>query len=209
VTDDDEDPLYAGSDWWDATGKSQWREQQLEEADMGRRAKAAEQTEIGGTAERTDAAEPEPEAVEPASPAGPLSARDRLRVARRVTDAIGDLSETDQRGVIGIVALARADQADAIRKALAVLDRVAMTPEDRLAVVRIAVACVGGESPVARVGDTVSTAGFQPPYGHNPHTAAAGGGTKQYLEDRTGNQRFWPAAAGTVGGGVSGSDGAP
>ena len=57
---------------------------------------------------------------------------------------------------------------------------------------KYAVACGGGESPVARAGDTVLTGGFRPPYGHNPHTTTA-------------------TAAGIVGGvgGAAGSDGTP
>jgi hypothetical protein len=70
-----------------------------------------------------------------------------VRVVSRVLKALDGLSEVDQRGVMGVVGLARGEQASAIRQVLQILKGV-MASEDRRKIVAMAAAAVASDEEV-------------------------------------------------------------
>ena len=93
---------------------------------------------------------------------GPLSSREKLSVARRITDALGDLSIVDQRGVIGVAGLTGPHHAQPLARVLKLL-ALCSESSDRTDVVRIAAACLGSAPATAPTPAEVRTADLFPP----------------------------------------------
>ena len=74
-----------------------------------------------------------------------MSGKERLRASNRVMKALEGLSDADQRGVVGLLALSSAGKNQALRKVLAIL--ALLDEDDAAAVLRICVATVGAAEP--------------------------------------------------------------
>jgi hypothetical protein len=86
--------------------------------------------------------------------AGPLSTRDRLALASRVTKSLAPLDIVAQRGVVGVAAVVTPSDVPVLLRVLRALAK-ATRDEDRHAVVEIVAACLMGEAEVVGRGEAM------------------------------------------------------